>query len=185
MAGLAPKERYSTTGVDGEPHYCPGCPVNPTRQVYGDQWDAGPVHRLDHGPRQTPDLAVQASAKQRVDHDIRVRQRGWRGLLDGTVPALSGERRITFQLLAVADEIHPHRMTPPGKMTSRYEAVAAIIAGTGHNHYPTTALQENDGGIGDSTASILHHSHAGRNPGDRKPVCLGQRRGREKFDHGH
>ena len=70
-------------------------------------------------------------------------------------------------------------------MTSRYEAIAAIIAGTGHNHYPTTALQENAGGIGDSTASILHQGNAGRTTGDRKPVGLGHLRGREKFDHGH
>ena len=83
---------------------------------------------------------------------------------------------------AVADEADAHRIAALGQKAGGDEAVAAIVAGAGHDHH-AAALQHGGDGIGDRAAGIFHQVDAGRAAGDGQPVGLGHLGGGEEFDH--
>src|SRR6185437_16695689 len=108
--------------------------IHAARQVDSDDRHASSIHCLDHGARQAFDLAIKAGAKQRINDDVAIRERGWRGRLDRPGPAASNERGVALQPSFITDEGDAHREVSVGQVTCRDKTVAAVITGPYHDH---------------------------------------------------
>ena len=87
-----------------------------------------------------------------------------------------------FSRAALADEADADRIAALGQMPRRDKAVAAVIAGPGHDHH-AAALQHGADRIGHRAAGILHQLDAGGAAGDGQPVGFGHFGSGEQFDH--
>src|SRR4029077_13351611 len=110
VAGLAPKKRYGAGRVDRGPHDCAARSIYPTWQVNGDDGRALAVHRVDHRPCQSFDIAIEAGPKQRVNDEIATGKFGRRGLLNRPGPLFGSERRISPQPFPLTDKTNTHNV---------------------------------------------------------------------------
>ena len=182
VAGLAAEEGHRMAGVDRRAHHRAGRAVHPARQIDGDHRGAARVHRLDHGARQTLDLAVEPGAEQCVDDDVAVGERDRGRLLERSAPALGRQRSIALEPPFLADEADADGIAALGQKARGDKAVAAVVAGPGHNHH-ATALQHGADRVGDRPAGIFHQLDAGSAAGDGQPVGFCHFGRGEEFDH--
>src|SRR4029078_5106063 len=160
VARLAPKERYGAGRVDRGPHDCAARSIYPAWQVNGDDGDALAVHRADHRPGQSVDIAIETCPKQRVNDEIATGKFGRRGLLNRPRPLFGSERRISLQPRPLTDKTNTHDVAARRQIAGGNEPVTAVIAGTGHDH-DAAALNCPASDIGDRTPGVLHQCDAG------------------------
>ena len=185
MAGLSAEERHGFGGADRRAHHRAAGAVDAAGQIDGDHRRARGVDRLDHGTGRAFDRPVEARAEQRIDDQARASERIGPRRLDRALPACCRLRRVALEPVALAKQQQADRIAAFGKDAGADEAVAAVVAGAGHDadRGRTTAGQPRHR-VGNGTPGVLHQTHARHPAGDRQAVRLGHFRRGQQFDHG-
>jgi hypothetical protein len=182
VAKLQAEERRRRRGLDDGAEGPAGVGGEARGHVDGDDGRRARVHRRDERGGGTFDRAVEASAEERVDHDVRCRERQARGC-GRTRPAGEGGRGVAAETGRVAVEEDAHRATGVGEEARSDKAVAAVVAGAGDDEDPPLG-DEAGGDLGDRAAGGFHEVDAGDAAGDGAAVGLGHLGGGEELVHG-
>ena len=171
MSGFEAEEGDRTRRLDRRAENLAGAPVDAARQVDRDHRQARAVHRGNGLGGNPLDRPVEAGAEQSVDNEI-----GTADETDGEALAAAGPRRrgkggIALEPVAGGEQADSDLIAGLGHQAGRDEAVAAIVARSGHH--------QNAAALGQQVVDRLRHGQPGRfhqrDPGS--PGLDGQRVG--------
>src|SRR5262249_52253766 len=135
VAGFFAEKGDGPAGVHGAAQNGTGGSVDAAWQVHGDYRKTRPIDRRDGGQRLAGDRAVKSGAKQRIDDDVsagEIRDPSFQR----PVPLLRRSSGISLNGFRMPDEVHGNLVASALQLARSNEAVAAIVAGSGHNSDP-------------------------------------------------
>ena len=136
---------------------------------------------LDHGARQSFDVAVEAGAEQRVDDDVAIAQHGRRGLFHGPLHRSAANAASPLIRLDSPTKTHATYVPRSERCRAATNPSPPLLPG------PATTMTRRPchpgGGIGHCAARILHKVETGNAASDGQTVRFRHFRSREQFNH--
>ena len=185
VSGLAAKERHGPARAHRAAHDGAARPVDAACEIDRDNRRGARVHRLDEGARRTLDRTIEAGAEQGIDDHVRLLERVRLGRLDQPLPALRGLRGIALEPAALTQQKQPRAIAALRQHPRGDKTIAAIVAGTCHDHDPAPGRVATRYGVGHRSAGGFHQINARRSGRDREPIRFGHFGGGQQFDHRH
>ena len=184
MARLEPEEGHAGARFDRGAANLAGFPVDSGGNVDREHTAPSPresVDPLDDRFRFAIDVAGKPGPEQRVDHAIGLGEVDCAGVVDRSLVASGGERRIALQGLAAAEQSELDRIAARRQEPRSDEAIAAIAARAAENGDPAARPREPRRFVSDREPRPLHEHDARRSRRNREAVGPAHFSGRQQL----